>query len=55
MTDHSACDSCDGRGWKYVSPRRGLVASSADDQPAGVRTRGDCLRCDGTGEGGEST
>ncbi|GGO68406.1 hypothetical protein GCM10012289_27100 [Nonomuraea cavernae] len=47
------CDSCSGRGWKYISLRRGVVAAeNPDDAASGDGCRGDCWRCNGTGEAG---
>lgn len=48
MTGH--CDSCAGRGWKYLRLRRALftVASNGEAEPRG-RLRVECLTCRGTG------
>ncbi|MEU8150694.1 hypothetical protein ACIBO2_54245 [Nonomuraea sp. NPDC050022] len=47
------CVSCSGRGWKYVSLRRVLVAAeNSADASSGERHRDDCWRCNGTGKAG---
>ncbi|MBB2908760.1 hypothetical protein FHS43_000006 [Streptosporangium becharense] len=41
------CVSCEGRGWKYVSPRGGLLAGTREAVPF-FRVRDDCSACWGT-------
>ncbi|GAA2905774.1 hypothetical protein GCM10010517_71930 [Streptosporangium fragile] len=38
------CVSCEGRGWKYVSPRGGLLAGTREAVPF-FRVRDDCSAC----------
>ncbi|WP_165977097.1 hypothetical protein [Nonomuraea diastatica] len=47
------CDSCSGRGWKYVSLRRTVVAAEyPGDDASDDRRRDNCWRCNGSGEAG---
>ncbi|MEV4112427.1 hypothetical protein [Nonomuraea sp. NPDC049695] len=44
------CVSCSGRGWKYVSLRRSVVAAeNPGETNADERQRAACWRCNGTG------
>ncbi|WP_204052188.1 hypothetical protein [Microbispora siamensis] len=45
------CGLCGGRGWKYASPRRGVVAAEegAGETVAGERVTVECLGCQGSG------
>jgi hypothetical protein len=43
------CVSCNGRRWKYVSPRRGLVLARPGEPVAQVRVRQACSQCAGSG------
>jgi hypothetical protein len=43
------CVSCNGRRWKYVTPRRGLVLARPGEPVARDRTREDCSFCAGSG------
>jgi hypothetical protein len=43
------CVSCNGRRWKYVSPRRGLVLARPGESVAQVRVRAACSWCAGSG------
>lgn len=43
------CVACNGRRWKYVTPRRGLVVARPGEPVERVRVREACSRCAGTG------
>ncbi|WP_141704293.1 hypothetical protein [Planobispora rosea] len=44
-----SCFACEGRGWKYVSFRRALIASPAGPVPPLPRVRDICSTCQGLG------
>jgi hypothetical protein len=46
------CVSCNGRRWKYVTPRRGLVLARPGEPVAQERARAACSRCGGSGREG---
>ncbi len=41
------CISCGGKGWKYVSQRRGLIGGLPGAALAFIRVRDDCSLCQG--------
>lgn len=45
------CECCSGRGWKYITPRRGLFLVLPDRSGPVGRVRGDCSACGGSGRG----
>lgn len=42
-----ACISCGGKGWKYVSQRRGLIGGLRESALSLIRVRDDCSLCQG--------
>ncbi|GAA3143607.1 hypothetical protein GCM10010466_38220 [Planomonospora alba] len=44
-----SCFACDGRGWKYVSFRRALIASPGGPVAPLPRVRDTCSTCQGLG------
>lgn len=44
MVDDTPCPSCKGRRWKYVSPRRGLLAV-AGAVASSARVKQPCSSC----------
>ncbi|MFB9893517.1 hypothetical protein [Planobispora takensis] len=44
-----SCFACEGRGWKYVSFRRALIASPDGPVPPLPRVRDICSTCQGLG------
>jgi hypothetical protein len=48
-SDEEPCLNCGGRGWKFVSARRGLLVSVPLTEAGSARVRSDCLGCSGTG------
>jgi hypothetical protein len=49
ISPEDVCVSCNGRRWKYVAPRRGLVVAPRDAPVALERFRQPCSSCAGTG------
>jgi hypothetical protein len=44
------CPSCRGQGWKYLSPRRGMIRGElAGSVPFFLRVRDNCSLCAGSG------
>jgi DnaJ-class molecular chaperone len=43
------CSSCAGRGWKYASPRRGVIAQGSGETVTAERVTVACLGCMGAG------
>jgi hypothetical protein len=45
----TVCTACEGRCWKFVTPRRGLVAVGLGEVVQVRAVREECSRCAGTG------